>query len=261
MQKVTYLLTGVLFILFFTCSNFAQTKDTTAPAMDTTAIKPFNSGLDKMQKGDFQGAAADFEQALASSKDYRIYYQLAVTQEKLGNHEQAIKDYDGAIKANPDFDASYNDLGNVYYNTGKYQDAINNFQKFVEKSKNESLKEAVNFNIALAYTALATESEKAKNTKKAIDYLKKAVSINNYDIAYLNLSRDYFMTNQFERCIQAAQDALKYKKNIGVGGPYYYMGIAYSKKNDMKKAKECLTKAKEDPVYSKVAQTVLDAMK
>ncbi len=261
MQKAAYLFLSVFFIVIFATGAFAQTADTTAPKMDTTAIKAFNSGLDKMQKSDYKGALTDFETALAASKDYRIYYQMAVAEVKLGNNDAAIKDYQDAIKAKPNFDASYNDLGNVYYSMGNYKDAIDSFQKFLEKSKNESINEGVKFNLALSYTALATSAEKAKNNKLAIVDLKKAVSFNNYDIAYLNLARLYFVSNQFKNSISAAQDAIKYKKNIGIGGPYYYMGIAYSKLKDLKKAKECLLKAKEDPTYAKFAQTVLDGMK
>ncbi len=261
MRKAAYLILSIFFVLIFTSGSFAQSADTTAPKMDTTAIKGFNSGLDKMQKQDYKGALADFETALAASKDYRIYYQMAVAEEKLGNHDAAIKDYQDAIKTNPNFDASYNDLGNVYYNMGNYKDAIEYFQKFLDKSKNDTVKELVKFNIALSYTALATTAEKAKNNKLAIVDLKKAVTFNNYDIAYLNLARLYFVSNQFKNSISAAQDAIKYKKNIGEGGPYYYMGIAYSKLNDLKKAKECLLEAKKDPTYAKFAQTVLDGMK
>ena len=255
MKKVTRLLFNVFLILFFTYSAYAQT-------MDSAAVKPFNDGLDKMQKNDYKGAVADFETALKTDKDYRIYYQIGVAQEKLGNHEESINAYKEAIKANPQFDASYNDLGSVYYSMGKYQDAANNFEKVLEIAKNDSAKSAaVKFNLSLSYNALASAAEKSKNNKKAIEYLKKAVSYNNSDIAYLNLARDYFLTNQYDRTIEAAENALKYRKSIGEGGPYYYMGVAYSKKNDLKKAKECMLKAKTDPVYAKVAQTVLDAMK
>ncbi len=256
MKKRTHLLFNVLIILFFTHIAYSQT-------MDSAAVKPFNDGLDKIQKGDYKGAVTDFENALkADNKDYRIYYQIGVAQEKLGNHEKSIQAYNEAIKANPQFDASYNDLGSVYYNLGKYQDAANSFEKVLEIVKDDSAKiAAVKFNLSLSYNALASAAEKSKNYKKAIEYLKKAVSYNNSDIAYLNLARDYFLTNQYDRTIEAAENALKYRKTIGEGGPYYYMGVAYSKKNDMKKAKECMLKAKTDPVYAKVAQTVLDAMK
>ncbi len=256
MKKITYLLFNATLILFLTISTYAQT-------MDSAAVKPFNDGLDKMQKSDYKGAVSDFENALkADKKDYRIYYQIGVAQEKLGNHEKSIEAYKEAIKSNPQFDASYNDLGSIFYSLGKYQDAADNFEKVLEIVKDDSAKiAAVKFNLSVSYNALAAAAEKSKSYKKAIEYLKKAVSYNNSDIAYLNLARDYFLTNQFDRTIEAAESALKYRKSIGEGGPYYYMGVAYSKKNDMKKAKECMLKAKTDPVYAKVAQTVLDAMK
>ncbi len=255
MKKVTYLFFTINFLLFFAAGLLAQT-------MDSAAVKPFNDGLDKSQKGDYKGALADFEQALkADKKDYRIFFQIGVAQQKLNNNDEAINNFKEAIKANPDYDASYTNLGNIYYSMGKYQDAIDNFGKVVEKSQSDTVKNAAKFNISLAYTNLATAAEKSKNNKKAIDYLKKAVSYNNSDVAYLNLARDYFLTNQFDKTIEACKDALKYKKTIGEGGPNYYMGVAYSKKNDMKKAKEYLEKAKEDPVYKNVAETVLKAMK
>ncbi|MHB1687721.1 MAG: tetratricopeptide repeat protein [Ignavibacteriaceae bacterium] len=254
MKKVTFLFFSFFLMLFFTSGAFAQT-------MDSAAVKPFNDGLDKMQKADYKGALADFDEALKVEKDYRIYYQMGVAQEKLNNPDEAIKEYKNTIKVKPDFEAAYNDLGNVYFNTGKYQDAIDNFQKVLDTSKNDTLKNAVKFNMSLAYTNLGQTADKSKNYKKAIEYLKKAVSYNDYDAAYLFLARDYFLVNQYDNTIKASENALKYRKMIGEGGPYYYMGVAYSKKNDMKKAKEFLEKAKADPVYAKVAETVLSSLK
>ena len=57
------------------------------------------------------------------------------------------------------------------------------------------------------------------------------------------------------KLLKLPMDALKYKKTISEGGPDYYIGVAYQKKKDAKKAKEYLTKAKDDPVYGKFADT------
>ncbi len=254
MKKETFLIFSFILTLFISFSALAQT-------MDSAAVKPFNDGLVKMQKADYSGALTDFETALKVEKDYRIYYQMAVAQVKLNNLTAAITDYENTIKTKPDFEAAYNDLGNVYFNLGKYQDAINNFQKVLDTSKNDTLKNAVKFNMSLAYTNLGQAADKVKNYKKAIEYLNKAVSYNDYDAAYLFLARDYFLVNQYDNTIKASQNALKYKKTIGEGGPYYYMGVAYSKKNNTKMAKEYLEKAKADPVYKGVAETVLKSLK
>jgi tetratricopeptide (TPR) repeat protein len=228
--------------------------------MDSAAVKPFNDGLDKMVKSDYAGALTDFQKALTASKDYRIYYQLGATHLKLNNPDEAVNDFKNTIKAKPDFEPAYNNLGSVYFAQGKYQDAADNFQQVLTTTKDTALKANVEYNITLAYTNLATTAEKSKNNKKAIEYLKKAVSHTNYDVAYLYLAKNYFLTTQYEKTIEAGQNALKYKKTISEGGPNYFIGVAYQKKNDMKKAKEYLTKAKGDPVYGKPAESVLTAI-
>jgi tetratricopeptide (TPR) repeat protein len=226
--------------------------------MDSAAVKPFNDGLDKMQKSDYAGALTDFQTALAVTKDYRIYYQMGVANVKLNKQDDAVTDFKNTITAKPDFEAAYNDLGSVYFSQGKFQDAADNFQQVLKTSTDSVLKANVDYNTTLAYTNLATTA--GKNSKKAIEYLKKAVSFSNYDAAYLSLAKNYFLLNQYDKTIDAAQSAIKYKKTITEGGPDYYIGVAYQKKNDAKKAKEYLTKAKDDPVYGKFAQTVLTAM-
>jgi tetratricopeptide (TPR) repeat protein len=251
MKKITSLFYILLCTFLISFASFAQT-------MDSAAVKPFNDGLDKMQKSDYAGALTDFQAALAASKDYRIYYQLGVANQKLNKLDDAASNFKSTIAAKPDFEAAYNDLGSVYFAQGKYQEAVDNFQQVLKSTKDSTLKANVGYNITLAYTNLATGA--GKNSKKAIEYLKKAVSYNNYDFAYLNLAKNYFVLNQYDKTIEAAQNALKYKKSISDGGPNYYIGVAYQKKNDAKKAKEYLTKAKADPVYGKSAESVLTAM-
>jgi len=254
MKKLTFLFLNLFIIIFMAHGIFAQT-------MDSAAVKPFNDGLTKIQKTDYKGALADFEEALKVEKDYRIYYQIGFAQQNLNNSQEAISAYKNTIKEKPDFDAAYNNLGNVYFSEGKYQDAIDNFLKVLDISKNDTVLNAVKYNMALCYTNLGMAAEKSKNNKKAVEYLKKAVSYNDYDAAYFFMARDYFLLNQFDKSIEAAQNAIKYKKTISEGGAYYYMGVAYSKKNDTKKAKEYLEKAKLDPVYKTYAETVLKSLK
>ncbi len=254
MKKAVFLFLGLPIFLLFSQGSFAQT-------MNKGAVKPFNDGLAKSGKGDYKDALADFKEALKFDKDYRIYYQIGFAQMKLNNAAEAISNFKSSIAANPKFDAAYNDLGNVYYSQSQYQDAIDNFQKVLEISKNSATVSAVKFNLALSYSSLASTAEQDKQYKKAIGLLNKAVSYDNYDGAYLALARNYVEISQYDNAIQAAEKALKYRKAIKETGPDYYLGIAYSQKGEMKKAKEYLNKAKKDPVYASAAETVLKAIK
>ncbi len=253
MKKVALL----LFSLFFT---IALTSGTFAQKMKKEAIKPFNSGLEKSKKGDYKDALADFEKALKFDNDYRIYYQMGFAQMKLHDLSGAIKSFNSSIKDNPKFDAAYNNLGNVYYSQGNYTDAINNFEQVLKTSNNNSIKSAVKFNLALSYTELASTAERDKDYKKAIGLLNKAVGYDNYDGAYLALARNYVEASEYNSAINAAEKALKYRKAIKETGPEYYLGIAYSQKGEMKKAKYYLNKAKKDPVYASACETVLKAI-
>ncbi len=59
----------------------------------------------------------------------------------------------------------------------------------------------------------------------------------------------------------AADSALKFKSTISDGGPYYYMGLAYKGKGDLKKAKEMFNQAKGDTAYKKAAEYELSLLK
>ena len=91
--------------------------------------------------------------------------------------------------------------------------------------------------------------------------MKKAVSNSNYDAAYLALAKIYSETGSYDNCIDAAQNALKYRKSVGKGGPYYYMGIAFKNKGDLSKAKDMFTQARTDATYRRTADYELTALK
>ncbi len=254
MRKSAFLFLSLSMFLFFAVGIFAQD-------MKADAAKIYNQGYSKSQSGDYKGALTDFESALKIQKDYRIYYQMGIAQARLNDFNDAITDFQNTLNANPKFNAPYNDIGNAYFALGKYQDAIDSYQKVLSTSNDEKLKNDVKFNIALAYTKLGNAAEMSKNNKQAIDYLLKAVSFNNYDAAYMFLAENYALTGQNDQAITAAQNALKYKKNIKPAGPYYWMGIAYKNKGEKAKAKEMLKKAELDPVYKTLVASVMKSMK
>ena len=96
--------------------------------------------------------------------------------------------------------------------------------------------------------------------QQAVDYLQKAVDNSNYDAAYLSLAKVYSDLGEYDKVIEAAQNALKYRTSIGKGGPYYYLGLAYKNKKELDKAKEMFTKAKTDATYKKLSEYELTSL-
>lgn len=254
MNKVFFLLCSLLLFVFSTINISAQT-------MEKSALKPFNNGLAKSKEGKYKAALAEFETALKLDTNYQIYYRIGFIEMKLKNTDKAIQNFNYSIKANPKYDSAYNDLGNVYYRLGRYQEAIKNFDKVLELSKDEATRKIVKFNLTLAYTELASTAENDNNCKKAIKYLRKALSYDKYDVAYLALARNYVRDNQYTNAIHAGFKALKYKKYISAAGPDYYIGVSYNQKSEIQKAKEYLNMAKNDPVYKSFAENVLNTIK
>ncbi len=144
---------------------------------------------------------------------------------------------------------------------GNYQEAIKNFEKVLTLTNNASVTKKVQKNLSLAYTKIGNDEVAQGNSQKAIEYLNKAVENDQYDAAYLSLAKLYSDLGDWDKCISASENALKYKTKITTGGPNYYMGIAYKGKGDNTKAKEMFNKAQSDPTYRKNADYQLDLLK
>jgi tetratricopeptide (TPR) repeat protein len=222
--------------------------------MNPEAGKLYNAGNELLKSGNYKGAVENYDKALAIEKDYRIYYQKGIAQKKAGNNEEAKNSLEEVIKLKPEFDAGYNALGGTYFSMGNYDASIKNFEKVLEISKDNNVKNTVKKNLALAYAKQGNEAISNGNEEKAISFLQKSVEMNNYDAAYLSLAKLYSELGENDKAIAAGESALKYRNGISKGGPYYYMGVAYKNKGENDKAKEMFNQAKADPTYKKLVE-------
>ena len=162
----------LFFILALTFVSFAQ-------EMNPDAGKLYNEGNSLLKAGNYKGAIENYDKALSIEKDYRTYYQRGIAQKKSSDLEGSKTSFEECLKLKSDFEAGYNALGGVYFSMGKYQEAINNFEKVLTLSNNASVKKKVQKNLSLAYTKLGTDEEGKGNSQKAIEYLNKAVENDN----------------------------------------------------------------------------------
>ncbi|MGL4392508.1 MAG: tetratricopeptide repeat protein [Fusobacteriaceae bacterium] len=112
-----FFVAGVIIFLFVLggCSNLLSKKNPT---------EFYNAGLEKLELKDYDGAMAEFDEAIKiNSKFYESYIARGAVKEIRGDYEGAIKDYDTAIKLKPD---SFE----VYYNRGAAK------KEFADKEKN-----------------------------------------------------------------------------------------------------------------------------
>ena len=254
MKTSVKVLSGLFLAFLITVSAFAQD-------MKPEAGKLYNDGNQKLKAGNYTGAVESYDKALAIEKDYRIYYQKGIALKKLTKLDDARGSFEESIKLKPDFEAGYNALGGVYFAMGKYDKAVENFEKVLSTTKSSNIKSAVKKNLSIAYAKMGSIAMTEGNSKRALEYLQNSVSNDNYDAAYLSLAKLYSELGDWDKSISAAESALKYRSSIGKGGPYYYMGVSYKGKGDTTKAKEMFSQAKSDATYKKTAEYELSLLK
>lgn len=232
-----------------------------AQDMNPEAGKLFNEGNKLLKEGNYNKAIEKYNSALNLEKDYRIYYQKGIALKSSQKYDDAKEALNKSLELKKDFEGGYNALGSVYFAQGNYVQAAANFEKVLEFSKNNSVKNKIKKNLALAYTKMGQEAINTGNSQKAIENLKKAVESNNEDTAYLLLAKLYTELGNYDAALEAAQNALKHKSSISKGGPYYYMGVAYKNKGDNDKAKDMFNQAKADATYRKTAEYELSLLR
>ena len=118
----------------------------------------------------------------------RPYNNLGEAHDKLGNFDQAIGEFNRALKINPNYFFGLNNIGNVYGKQGKYGEAINYFKKALDQKSDYS---PAHYNIARAYHLVGKKKEAAESYRLAIrfnPYFEQAF----YNLAYLSMELSGF---------------------------------------------------------------------
>lgn len=249
------------FILFVTFIIFLSQLLLNAQEMPPEVAKAYNEGNKFLKSGQYDNAVKKYQEALKTSKDYRIYYQLGVALKKLNKLDEAEEAFKSSIESNPNFDIAYNGLGGTYFQKGKFLEAVESFKKLEQLTKQKTMKEQAQLNIARSYVKLAESSKKDGNFQKAIEYLNEAIKYNELDAAYVLLSATYYENGDYDKAIEAADKVLNMKTTNLKGAAYYYKGLAFKKKDDITKAKENFELAKRDPQYKRLVEYELKLLK
>ena len=193
-------------------------------------------------------------------------------------YKGAIKDYDEAIKINPEFFRAYNNRGIAKANLGRYEgalgryeEAIEDFNKAIEinpqyanaynnrgvsKGKLERYEEAIedhdkaieiNPQYAYAYNSRGNAKGKLERYEEAIEDYDKAIEINpQYAYAYNNRGRAKVNLERYEEAIEDYDKAIEI--NPQYANAYYNRGFAKHYSGKKEEAEKDFNKAIElDP--------------
>jgi len=118
----------------------------------------------------------------------RPYNNLGQAYDKIGNYDQAIVEFQHALKLNPNYFFGLNNLGNIYGKQRKYKEAIEYFKKALSQKPEYS---PAHYNIARAYHLIGKKQDAVMAYRKAIQYnpyFEQAF----YNLAYLSMELSNF---------------------------------------------------------------------
>ena len=151
---------------------------------------------------------------------------LGMTYSALGRHEDAEKEFQRAMRLNPNDACAYAQLGTMYYDLGKYQEAIAAFKRAVEVWPSYG-----------SYMLLGNSYVYTRDYEPSIEAYKKAIQIDPKNVrAYYQLGISYDYQQRYEESIKVYNDLLKIDSNHQRAR--YYLAVAYAAQHNKRAAIE-----------------------
>lgn len=223
-----WLVGGAVFIplLLSFLSNTNQTPPVATPspipAVETppqvSAEMLFKQGIEKENKGDYQGAIDTYTKAIQLNPSLvEAYFRRGLVYQKTDKVSAAITDFNQAIAFKGDYAEAYNSRGLALYNLGEKTKAIDDFSLAIQHKP--EFAEAY-YNRGTVRSASDLESEAIDDFSQAIQYKPT------YFEAYSGRGYAYFSSGRFQESIADFDRAIQY--NPSYAEAYNYRGLVRS---------------------------------
>ena len=145
------------------------------------ANKSFYSGVEKYDKGDYQGAISDFSMAIEIEPQFAAAYSnRGLSKAELKDYQGSISDYNKALELDSQFVAALFNRASSRLDTGDYKGSISDYTNALE----------INPQNSDAYSHRCNAKNQLQDYQGAVDDCAKSIAIDpkNAD-AYSNLGR------------------------------------------------------------------------
>ena len=100
----------------------------------------FHRGVARDQLGDHKDAIVDYDRAIKLDSEYTVAYNSrGIAKDKLGHYKDAIIDYDRAIELNRQYAGAYNNRGIAKDKLGRYKGAIADYNRAIKWAPQSAL--------------------------------------------------------------------------------------------------------------------------
>jgi tetratricopeptide (TPR) repeat protein len=126
-KSVWIILPIVLFVLF----SYASAEQKQIKSENAESYK--SRGLAHLEKRQYDQAIMDFNKALKiNPRDAHAYHNRGRAYEEKGQYDQAILSFDKVLEINPRYVDAYFNRGLVYHAKGQYDQAVSDYTKALE---------------------------------------------------------------------------------------------------------------------------------
>jgi tetratricopeptide (TPR) repeat protein len=185
-----------------------------------------NRGVANDELGNHMQAISDFDRAIEINPERaEAYIYRGMAYGKLGNHRQAISDFDRAIEIDPEKADAHDNRGATYAKLGNHRQAISDYDRAIE----------IDPEYALAYIDRGTAYRELGNHRKAISDYDSAIEINpKYADAYINRGAAYDILGNHRQAISDYDRTIEI--NPEYAEAYYNRGVAYGELGNHRQA-------------------------
>ena len=131
------------------------------------AEQHYKAGVELLNEDRLEEAIAEYDEAIRLNPDYAFaYIDRGVAYHNLGQDERATQDYDEAIRIDPQFALPYNNRGRLYFDLDQYERAIQDFDEAIRLDPEYGNAYASR---AMAYTILRRDTEAQQDIDRILE--------------------------------------------------------------------------------------------
>jgi protein O-mannosyl-transferase len=199
--------TAIVLCLALTRQQLGYWKDSEALFRHTLQVTENNDvahnclGVALGQKDQTEEAIRQYQEAIRLKPDHPMpHYNLGVAFAKAGQSDEAIRQYQEAIRLKPDHANAHNSLGHALFRKGQTEEAIRQYQEAIRLQPDHT---NAHYNLGLAL-------DQKGRTDEAIRQYREAIRLKpDHAAAHDNLGAALYQKGQLDEAIHQLQEAIR----------------------------------------------------